>query len=101
MQFIVTGYDGADEGALGRRTAVRDAHLQGVTAMKAAGQVIFGTAILDDSDKMIGSVMVVEFADRAALDAWLKVEPYMTGDVWRKVEIAPCRVAPMFQPAKA
>ena len=40
--------------------------------------------------------MVVDFADRAELDQWLKVEPYVTGDVWRKIEVAPCRVAPMF-----
>lgn len=101
MQFIVTGYDGDDAGALDRRTAVREAHLKGATEMKAAGQLLFGTAILNDADKMIGSVMVVEYADRAALDAWLKVEPYVTGDVWRKIEVAPCRVAPMFQAAKA
>jgi len=97
VQFIVTGYDGSDAGALERRTAVRDAHLVGATAMKEAGQLLFGTAILDDDDKMIGSIMVVEYPDRAAVDAWLKVEPYVKGDVWRKIEIAPCRVAPMFQ----
>ncbi|CAN5342669.1 YciI family protein [soil metagenome] len=96
MQFIVTGLDGADEGALTRRTAVREAHLAGVVEMKKAGKILFGTAILDDNEKMIGSVMVVEFADRAELDQWLKVEPYVCGDVWRKIEVAPCRVAPMF-----
>ena len=96
MQFIVTGLDGDDEGALARRTAVREAHLAGVVELKKSGKILFGTAILDDNEKMIGSVMVVDFADRAALDQWLKVEPYVTGDVWRKIEVAPCRVAPMF-----
>jgi len=97
VQFIVTGHDGTDAAALERRTAVREAHLVGATAMKEAGQLLFGTAILNDEDKMIGSIMVVEFPDRAALDAWLKVEPYVTGDVWRKIDVVPCRVAPMFQ----
>lgn len=96
MQFIVTGLDDDDAGALERRTAVREAHLEGVVELKKAGKILFGTAILDDSEKMIGSVMVVDFADRAELDLWLKAEPYVTGDVWRKIEVAPCRVAPMF-----
>ncbi|MDQ5937700.1 MAG: uncharacterized protein QG574_5059 [Cyanobacteriota bacterium erpe_2018_sw_21hr_WHONDRS-SW48-000092_B_bin.40] len=96
MQFIVTGLDGDDDGALARRTAVRDAHLAGVVELKQSGKILFGTAILDDNEKMIGSVMVVDFANRADLDQWLKVEPYVTGDVWRKIEVAPCRVAPMF-----
>ncbi|MFA6208889.1 MAG: YciI family protein [Candidatus Obscuribacterales bacterium] len=96
MQFIVTGLDGDDADALARRTAVREAHLEGVVELKKAGKILFGTAILDDSEKMIGSVMVVDFADRAELDLWLKAEPYVTGDVWRKIEVAPCRVAPMF-----
>ena len=96
MQFIVTGLDGDDDGALTRRTAVRDAHLAGVVELKQSGKILFGTAILDDNEKMIGSVMVVDFSDRAELDQWLKVEPYVTGDVWRKIEVAPCRVAPMF-----
>ena len=96
MQFIVTGLDGEDDGAPARRTAVRDTHLAGIVELKQSGKILFGTAILDDSEKMTGSVLVVDFADRAELDQWLKTEPYVTGDVWRKIDVAPCRVAPMF-----
>src|SRR4051812_23280540 len=42
MQFLITAYDGTDEGALERRMAVREAHLVGARAMKASGSMIIG-----------------------------------------------------------
>ena len=52
-----------------------------------------GGAILDDTGAMIGSATIVEFPDRAALDAWLARDPYVTGGVWQKIEVRPFRVA--------
>lgn len=96
MQFLVIAYDGKDEKAMDRRMAVRAAHLAGVEKMKAEGEALYGVAILDTQEKMIGSVMVVEFPSRADLDSWFKVEPYVTGNVWQKIEVLPCRVPPLF-----
>jgi hypothetical protein len=42
---------------------------------------------------MIGSMIVYEFPDRAALDEMLKNESYITGKVWEKVEVMPFRHA--------
>jgi uncharacterized protein YciI len=42
---------------------------------------------------MVGSSCIVEFPDRAAVDAWLATDPYVTGDVWRKIEVRPFRCA--------
>jgi uncharacterized protein YciI len=97
MQFLVIAYDGKDEKAMDRRMAVRTAHLTGVEKMRAEGKALYGVAILDTQEKMIGSVMVVEFSSRADLDSWLKVEPYVTGNVWQKIDILPCRVPPLFE----
>lgn len=97
MQFLVIAYDGKDEKAMDRRMAARAAHLTGVEKMKAEGKVLYGVAILDTQEKMTGSVMVVEFPSRADLDSWLKVEPYVTGNVWQKIDILPCRVPPLFE----
>ncbi len=36
---------------------------------------------------------MVEFEDRAALDAWLNDAPYVTGDVRRTIEVTPFRRA--------
>lgn len=96
MQYLVLGYDGTDEDALSRRMAVREAHIALGDKMRAAGQMICGAAILDDADKMIGSVLICDFESRADLDKWLESEPYVTGNVWQKIDVQPCRVGPSF-----
>lgn len=96
MQFLVTGFDGTDEKALERRLAAREAHLNGVTAASEKGEHLYGAALLDGTGKMIGSFLVVDYPDREALDAWLKTEPYVLGNVWDRIEITPCKVAPTF-----
>ena len=83
MQFIIKAYDG--EGMLDKRMAVRPRHLEG---MKALGkQIICAGGLLDDEGRMKGSVLVMEFPDRAALNAYLENEPYVVEGVWQKVEI--------------
>jgi len=99
MQFVVTGYDGDDAQALERRLHKREEHLKLAEKMKSQGRLLFATALLDENEKMVGSILVVDVAGREEVDAWLKTEPYVTGKVWLKVDVRPCRVAPMFQPA--
>ena len=93
MQFILTGYDGTDEGAMERRLKVRTEHLENIAVLKKCGVCLFGGAILDEAGKMIGSVIVYDFPDRQSLDENLKEEVYITGGVWKKIEIQPFRVA--------
>ncbi|MFQ5959631.1 MAG: YciI family protein [Alphaproteobacteria bacterium] len=93
MQYLVVAWDGTDAEAPARRQAVREAHLAGVRPMKESGAMICGGALLDDDGRMIGSACIVEFDDRAGLDAWLASDPYVTGDVWRKIEVTPFRRA--------
>jgi hypothetical protein len=96
MQFLVIGYDGTDDQALSRRMTAREAHLAGVVKMKEEGKAIFGTAILDDQGKMIGSVMVMDFPSREELDAWLESEPYVRQNVWLRIDVLPTQVPPVF-----
>jgi len=93
MQFILTGYDGTDAGALERRMKVREDHLEKIAVLKKSGNFICGGAILDDGGKMIGSMIVYEFPDRQSLDLKLKEEPYIYGKVWEKIAIHPFRLA--------
>jgi len=86
MQFILIGYDGADEGALDRRMAVRGEHLEKIEVLKKSGEFLFGGAILDDDGKMIGSMIVYDFPDRNSLDERLKDEIYIKAGVWEKIE---------------
>lgn len=92
MQFMVLAYDGTDEGALERRMAARPAHIAGIRKMVEEGSLIKGGAILDDDGRMIGSIALVDFPDRAALDRWLETDPYVTGDVWRDITVRPIRL---------
>lgn len=52
--------------------------------------------ILDEEEKMIGSMMVVEYPSREELNQWLKEEPYVTGKVWEKIEVRQCKVPALF-----
>jgi len=96
MQFMLLGYDGKDDDALSRRLAVRDQHLAVGDQLVADGKLLFATAILDADGTMIGSMLVLEFPSRAELDDWLETEPYVTGDVWREIDIHPVKVGPSF-----
>ncbi len=93
MQFLLIAYDGTDEEAQQRRSKVRPRHLENVDHLIQKGEFLYGGAILNKDDKMIGSMIVYEYPDRQSLDEMLKKEPYITGGVWKKVEIQPFRLA--------
>ena len=99
MQFIVIGRDGTDPQALDRRMAARPAHVALCDEMAAKGQQLLGFALVDDTGKMNGSVMVFDMPDRAALDEWMTREPYISGKVWDTVEVSECRTGPTFTAA--
>jgi len=97
MEFIVIGYDGTDDGAMDRRLKVRDEHLALAESMKKEGKLLYASAILDDNEKMIGSVLIMDFPSKEDLDRWLENEPYVKGDVWRTIEVKPGKVPPLFR----
>ncbi|KJL47358.1 YciI-like protein [Microbacterium hydrocarbonoxydans] len=97
VEYLITAWDGTDAGALGRRLAVRDAHLAGAQRLAENGELLSGGAILDDDGRMIGSSMHVAFADEASFRAWYDAEPYVTGDVWRDVTVRSMRI---FRPSR-
>lgn len=92
MEFLIIAHDGTDPGAPERRKKARPAHIEAADRLRRAGNLIVGGAILDDDGGMIGSTAIVDFDDRAALDEWLRGEPYVTGDVWRDVSVRPFRI---------
>nr|WP_106783252.1 YciI family protein [Lysinibacillus timonensis] len=97
MQFLINAFDGTDDKAIERRLAAREEHLKSVEQRAAAGEHLYATAILNDDGKMIGSMMVVEYPSKKELDNWLKVEPYILGNVWEQVQIHPCSVPSIFK----
>ena len=88
MQFIIRALDGADK--LEKRMAVRPRHLDNMAKVK--GRVICAGGLLDAEGRMRGSVLIVDLADRAALDEYLRTEPYIVEKVWETVEAEPMNV---------
>ena len=93
MQFLLIAYDGTDTGAQDRRMKSRAQHLEKIAHVKKAGRFLFGGAILDDHERMIGSMILYEVTDREELDKLLLDEPYIYNKVWDKIEIRPFRLA--------
>jgi uncharacterized protein len=93
MQYLLIAYDGKDPEAPDRRLRVRQEHLDKIAVLKKNGEFLFGGAILDESGNMIGSMIIYDFPDRKSLDHRLKEEPYVTGGVWKRIDIQPFRLA--------
>ena len=83
MQFVIKALDG--EGLLEKRMEVRPRHLEGMDNIKE--HIICAGGLLDEEGKMKGSVLILDYPDRAALDAYLASEPYAQEHVWEKIVV--------------
>ena len=93
QQYLITAWDATDEQALERRMKARPGHFERAAKLKANGNLIMGGAMLDDTGKMIGSTMVVQFEREQELLDWLDSEPYVVGKVWHKIDTRPFKMA--------
>lgn len=93
QQYLVSAWDGTDEEALERRMKVRPLHFENARKMKKEGSFVTGGAVLNPEGVMIGSMMVVQFDSPEQLEIWMQTEPYITGNVWQKIDVKPFRVA--------
>ena len=53
----------------------------------AVDVVTAGTLIADDGETPVGSIFVIDAADRAAVDAFTRSDPYHQHGVWDRVQI--------------
>jgi hypothetical protein len=75
--------------------AVREAHLEMAKEMFAAGKWLYACGILDDEERLIGSMIVCDFPSREDMEKqWLKQEPYVVGNVWQEVKIHRALIPP-------
>ena len=95
MGYAIIAWDGEDDAASDRRMAARDRHLAVITAWAADGRLALGTPLFTPDWKPAGSLMVLDVPDRAGLDAYLAEEPFAAGEVWKRVEAHPFRIAPL------
>ncbi|MDO9707333.1 YciI family protein [Paracraurococcus lichenis] len=95
MGFAVLAFDGEDDGAPARRLAARPRHLEVLTDWAGSGRLAFGTPLLADDGRALGSFMVLNGDDPAILERYLAEEPFNNQDVWRKRTTWPFRIAPL------
>lgn len=81
MNFVVIGKDKAGGAA---RMRHRAAHLEFVAGHQAP--VIYAGPLIT-AGRMVGSLFVFDFPDRAALDAHLAADPYFAEAIFEAVEI--------------
>ena len=81
MPFVVLGRD--SPGGEGRRRH-RAAHLEFIAARQQP--VIYAGPLIEEG-RMVGSIFIFAFEDRATLDAHLALDPYFAGNIFERVEI--------------
>jgi uncharacterized protein YciI len=86
MHFVIHCLDRA--GALPTRLDHYERH-KAYLASAPMDIVISGPLLDDDGDTMIGSLFVVDAADRAAVDSFHCDDPFFREGVWERVEIHP------------
>ena len=93
MQFIIEAKDYTDENALQRRLLVREQHLSRMKEEKEKNIFIVGGALLDDKNKMTGSVLILNLPDEETVRNWIANDPYIIHRVWNEISITPFRLA--------
>jgi uncharacterized protein YciI len=88
MQFAIYCLD--KDGHVQTRLDNRPAHVEHLKAhndqLLAAGPLLS-----DDGNTMIGSLLVVEMADRAAVDRFVAADPYAKAGLFQSVTVKPFR----------
>jgi uncharacterized protein YciI len=93
MLYAIISEDKAD--SLPRRLAARPAHLARLQDLQEQGRLILaGPHPAVDSDDpgqagFTGSLVVAEFTDLKAAQAWADADPYIEADVYAKVTVKP------------
>ena len=87
MYFIIDCDDVADGLAL--RGQNRAAHLEHLDSVRQA--IVTAGPKLDAAGNPCGSLLVIDFEDRAAAEAFAEADPYAQAGVFRKVVIMPYR----------
>lgn len=99
MLYVIISED--VDNSLPLRKSARSQHLERVHALQAQGRLILGGPhpAIDSNEPgdagFTGSLIVAEFPDLAAAQAWADADPYVSAGVYKSVLVKPFkRVAP-------
>lgn len=97
MWYLILGRDRPD--SLAARLAARPAHLARLESLRDAGRLLLAGPLpaIDAEDPgpagFAGSLIVAEFDDLAAAQAFADADPYLAAGVYAQVEVMPFRRA--------
>lgn len=95
MWYAIVAVDHPD--SLSQRLAARPAHLARLHRLRDEGRLLLAGPFpaIDAEDPgpagFDGSLIVAEFDDLAAAEAWAAVDPYLDAGVYREVSVRPFR----------
>jgi len=95
MWYAIVALDHAE--SLARRLQARPAHVQRLNDLQAQGRLLLAGPFpaIDSEDPgpagFSGSLIVAEFADLAAAQAWADADPFVAAGVYRDVSVRPFR----------
>jgi len=81
--------------SLEKRRSVRPAHLSRLEDLQQQGRLLLAGPLLNDDDEnpiisgFKGSLIVAEFNSKEEAKAWAAADPYVTADVYQRVNIFP------------
>ena len=88
MLYVLTCLDKPDAAAL--RAETRPAHLDYIRA-RVERVLLAGPLLAEDGKTPIGSLLVVDFANRAELDRFSAEDPYVKAGLFQSVTVRPFR----------
>lgn len=86
MMFMVQCFDKPETQAL--RQATRPAHLEHLKA-KLAHVIAAGPLLAEDGETANGSGYILDFPDRAAVEAFFAADPYVKAGLYSEIVIRP------------
>ena len=91
MLFTVIRHDRPN--SVGLRQSERPRHL--IYLERVTACITSGGALLDDKGQQIGSILIIDVADRAAAEEFAATDPYVEAGLFASTHIAPFR--PVFK----
>jgi len=83
MLFAVIRHDKPN--SLDLRLSERPKHL--VYLETVLDKIMYGGALLDDAGKQVGSILIIDVADKAAADAFAVADPYVDAGLFASTSI--------------
>jgi hypothetical protein len=91
MLFAVIRHDQPNSLAL--RLSARPKHLEYLKTV--LGKIMYGGALRDEQGKQIGSMLIIDVADKAEADAFADADPFVEANLFASSSVEPFH--PVFQ----